>query len=60
MALSEAEADRRTDLRNDVRRLRGRAARYERLSNEYKVMQASAEMELAAVETELRRLDKMR
>lgn len=57
MALSIAERDRRRDLMNDRRRLQSRIATKRRLSDEYKLQQIAAEDELAAVETELRRLE---
>lgn len=57
MALSKPEALRRTHLTADLRRLNGRIAQYQRLSNEYKVMQAGAEMEAAAIKVELMRLN---
>lgn len=42
---------------NDRRRLQSRIATKRRLSDEYKLQQIAAEDELAAVETELRRLE---
>lgn len=60
MALSLAEADKRRDLMGDRRRVAGKVERYRRLSDEYRVMQAEAELELGAINTDLERLERMR
>jgi hypothetical protein len=56
VAFSEPEQLRHKHLTHDRARLRARVAQYQRLANEYRVMQADAELELGAIETELRRL----
>ena len=60
MSLSGPEAARRADLIADVRRMKARAARYQRLSNEYKVRQVEAELAIGAMQLELKRFDDLR
>lgn len=60
MSLSAPQALRWKDLNNDKRRVWGRVERFRRLRDEYHVMWAETELELSAIEAEIRALDRMR